>query len=79
MLEVGAGMTRASDWFTTEADFRQLCGDAQSQAFSERAQEFANTMVVKAKEYGLSTLLSEPQLNWLCELGDWVKPIRIVR
>lgn len=69
-------MTTAADWFATEGDFRTLCGDAQSNAYSERAQEFANSMVTKAKDYGLRTLLSEHQLKWLCELGDWVVPLK---
>lgn len=46
-------MTTALDWFADEADFRQLCGDAQSQAKGESSQEFAAQMIMKAKEHGL--------------------------
>jgi len=45
--------TFARDWFVDEAEFRQLCGDAQSQAKSESAQDFAAEMVVRAKTHGL--------------------------
>lgn len=69
-------MTTAADWFVDEHEFRQLCGDAQSQAFGESAQEFAAEMIVKAKEYGLATYLSVRQLEWLCKLADWDLPKR---
>lgn len=66
--------TRANHWFTSDVTFRQLCGDAQSQADSEKAQEFANEMVVKAKQYGLQMYLSANQLSYLCKLADWDIP-----
>ena len=34
-------MTTARDWFADEYEFRQLCGDAQSQAKGESSQDFA--------------------------------------
>lgn len=68
--------TRARDWFTDEHEFRQLCGDAQSQARGESAQEFAAEMVIKANQHGLDTYLSPKQLEWLCTLADWDVPAR---
>lgn len=68
--------TKAKDWFADEGEFRQLCGDAQSQAFSEKAQEFAAEMIVKAKQHGLETFLTAAQLNYLCTLADWAPPAR---
>jgi len=68
--------TQAREWFTDEYEFRQLCGDAQSQARDESSQEFAAEMVVKAKEHGLATYLSPRQLEWLCKLADWDLPKR---
>lgn len=70
-------MTTAATWFVDEAEFRQLCGDAQSQARTESAQEFAAEMVVKAKEHGLNTYLSPKQLDYLCKLADWIPPKRV--
>jgi hypothetical protein len=69
--------TKASAWFADDAEFRQLCGDAQSQARGERAQEFAADMVVRAKQYGLDTFLTSPQLEYLCTLADWTVPPRL--
>jgi hypothetical protein len=69
-------MTTAADWFADEHEFRQLCGDAQSQARDESSQEFAADMVIKAKEHGLGTYLSPKQLKWLCRLADWDVPQR---
>lgn len=69
-------MPTAKDWFTDEAEFRQLCGDAQSQAAGESSQDFAAEMVVKAKEHGLATYVSDKQLVWLCKLADWELPKR---
>jgi hypothetical protein len=66
----------AADWFSDEHEFRQLCGDAQSQARGESSQDFAAEMVVKAKEHGLKTYLSPKQLEWLCKLADWDMPKR---
>ena len=68
--------TKAKDWFADENEFRTLCGDAQSQARSEGAQDFAADMVIKAKRYGLETFLSPDQLSYLCTLADWVPPAR---
>lgn len=68
--------TRASAWFADELEFRQLCGDAQSQARGESSQQFAADMIVKAKEHGLQTWLSVKQLEWLCKLADWDVPKR---
>lgn len=68
--------TKARDYFADEHEFRQLCGDAQSQAQGESSQDFAAEMVVKAKEHGLDTWLSEKQLSWLCKLADWDLPKR---
>lgn len=68
--------TRARDWFNDEGEFRQLCGDAQSQARGESSQEFAAEMVIKAKQHGLETYLSPKQLEWLCKLADWDVPER---
>lgn len=71
-------MTTAADWFTDEHEFRQLCGDAQSQARGESGQDFAAEMVIKAKDTGLRTYLSIKQLEWLCKLADWDVPRRVV-
>jgi len=69
-------MTTAADWFEDEHEFRQLCGDAQSQARGESSQDFAAEMVIKAKERGLTTYLSPKQLAWLVKLADWEMPKR---
>lgn len=71
--------TKASTWFADVREFRQLCGDAQSQARTESAQEFAGQMMLKANEHGLETYLSEAQLRWLCKIADWEQPKRIER
>lgn len=68
--------TRARDWFADDHEFRQLCGDAQSQAKSESAQEFAADMVVRANTHGLDTYLSPKQLDYLCTLAEWDPPKR---
>lgn len=67
-------MTTAADWFADEHEFRQLCGDAQSQARGESGQNFAAEMIVKAKTHGLNTYLTGKQLEWLCKLADWEVP-----
>jgi hypothetical protein len=69
--------TRARDWFADEHEFRQLCGDAQSQARGESAQEFAADMVIKANQHGLDAFLSLKQLDYLCKLADWNAPKRL--
>jgi hypothetical protein len=66
--------TTARTWFHSETDFRQLCGDAVSQARTEKDQEFANEMTQKANQHGLDTFISEPQLRWLCKIADHVLP-----
>ena len=68
--------TTAADWFSDEREFRQLCGDAQSQAKSESAQDFAAEMVIKANKYGLKVFLTQKQLDYLCTLADWDPPKR---
>lgn len=69
-------MSTARDWFADEHEFRQLCGDAQSQARGESSQDFAAEMVIKAKEHGLNAYVSEKQLAWLCKMADWDVPKR---
>lgn len=69
--------TKASTWFKDIAEFRMLCGDAQSQARGESSQEFAAEMMIKANQHGLETFLSIKQLEWLCKLADWDVPRRI--
>jgi hypothetical protein len=73
--------TRARDWFADEREFRQLCGDAQSQsqATGESSQDFAAEMVVKANQHGLDVFLSPKQLGWLCKLADWDVPKRLAQ
>jgi hypothetical protein len=68
--------TKASAWFADAAEFRQVCGDAQSQAKSETEQEFAAKMMLAANQYGLETYISEKQLGWLCRIADWEVPKR---
>jgi hypothetical protein len=70
-------VSTAADWFKGEGEFRQLCGDAQSQARSESAQEFAADMIVKANVHGLNTYLTPKQLDYLCKLADWLRPKRV--
>lgn len=67
----------ARDWFTDEAEFRQLCGDAQSQAKGEAAENFSAEMAQKANKYGLNTFLTDGQLKYLCKLADWIPPKKI--
>lgn len=69
-------MTTAADWFESATDFRQLCGDAQSQARSESDQEFAATMMLRANQYGLDSYLTIGQLKSLCRIADWDEPQR---
>lgn len=68
--------TKARDWFSDEHEFRQLCGDAQSEAIGESSQDFSAEMVIKAKEHGLETFLSVKQLNWLCSIAGHDIPKR---
>lgn len=69
-------MSQAGEWFSDEAEFRQLCGDAVSQARGEVAQEFAAKMVIHSKQYGLRTYISDGQMKWLCKMADHVPPKR---
>lgn len=63
-------MSTARDWYADEYEFRQLCGDAQSQARTESEQEFAAQMMLKANQHGLDTYISPKQLAWLCRIAD---------
>lgn len=63
-------MSTARDWYGDPAEFRQLCGDAQSQATGETSQDFAAEMMIKANQHGLDTYLTSKQLAWLCKLAD---------
>jgi hypothetical protein len=69
--------TKAKDWFADEHEFRQLCGDAQSQALQEGAQEFTAQMMLAANQHGLETYISIRQLEWLCRIADWAVPKRV--
>lgn len=69
-------MSTARDWYADAFEFRQLCGDAQSQARSENEQEFAAEMMLKANQHGLDTYVSEKQLSWLCRIADHDMPKR---
>jgi hypothetical protein len=60
----------AGDYFETAERFRQVCGDANSQANNESSMEFAGDMVAKANQYGLNCFITEKQLKWLCRLAD---------
>jgi hypothetical protein len=71
-------VTHAADWFESELELRQLCGDAQSQAYTTRAQDFARDMVISAKSKGLEMFMSVEQLKFLCRLADWHVPMRLV-
>lgn len=70
-------MDKASNWFTDVREYRQLCGDAQSQARSETEQQFAAERMLAANQYGLEAFLSVKQLAWLCRLADWEQPRKI--
>lgn len=69
--------TKAKDWFENAEEFRQLCGDAQSQASKESAQEFAAQMMLAANQHGLETYISLAQLEWLCDIADWDVPAMV--
>lgn len=72
-------MSAARDWFADVTEFRRLCGDAQSQARGESAQDFAAEMMIKANQRGLDTYLSVKQLEWLCKIADWDVPKRVTQ
>lgn len=69
--------TKARDYYRDLHDFRQMCGDAQSQARSESEQEFAAQMAINASKFGLETYVSPKQLQWLCRIADHEVPERI--
>jgi len=77
MNVASAVRTRAEEWFSDDREFRQLCGDAQSQSRDESSQEFAAQMMIAANRYGLKTYVSTKQLLWLCRLADWDVPPRL--
>lgn len=66
--------THAKDWYTDPKDFLRVCSDAISQAKGEGPEEFTHEMMVRAKQYGLETRITEPQLKWLCKIADAVMP-----
>lgn len=66
--------TKASDWYADAYEFRQLCGDAQSQAKFEGEQEFAAQMMLAANKHGLDTYISAKQIAWLCRIADHEVP-----
>jgi hypothetical protein len=70
--------TKAKFWFADAREFRQLCGDAQSQAKQESAQEFSAQMMIAANQHGLEAYLSIKQLEWLCKIADWEVPKRVL-
>lgn len=61
-------MSRVSDQFDDPADFQQLLSDAESQAKTEREQEFVADMNEKWEKYGPGMYLTEKQRNWLEEI-----------
>lgn len=68
--------TTAADWFESDFEFRQCCGDAQSQARSEWDQDFSAERMLSANQYGLQAFLSYDQLKQLCRIADWEVPAR---
>lgn len=69
--------TKASTWFKDPSEFRQLCGDAQSMARGESAEDFAAQMMVAANQHGLQSYVSVKQMEWLCRIADWDIPKRV--
>jgi hypothetical protein len=61
-------MSRISEQFDDPADFQQLLSDAESQAKTEREQEFVSDMNQKWEQYGPGMYLSEKQRAWLEEI-----------
>ncbi len=61
---------KAKDYFESDAEFRRVCGDAQSQAIREWDQEFAADMMIKCNQHGLESYLSDSQLRQLCRIAD---------
>lgn len=68
---------KAGAYFKTDAEFRQLCGDAVSQASTENTQTFANEMMKRANERGLDAYVSLKQLRFLCSIADWDVPLEL--
>lgn len=68
--------TKASNWFKTNEEFRQVCADAVSLARGESNEEFAAQVMAKANLHGLNLYLSEKQVRWLCKLADCVVPMQ---
>lgn len=75
MSNVASG--KARDYFKTDVEFRQLCGDAVSQARTESTQEFANKKMVQANQHGLDAFLSFKELKFLCSIADWEVPLEL--
>jgi hypothetical protein len=69
---------KARDFDITVDDLRSLVNDAQSQATSEGAQDFAAKMVIAYKQYGMEMFLSRRQADYLCSLAEW-EPLRLAR
>jgi hypothetical protein len=67
----------ASLWFADAYDFRRLCLDAQSKAYTEKAQDFARDMMLRANQHGLDAPITYPQLEWLCRIADVPVPKRV--
>jgi hypothetical protein len=63
--EEAEAMSRVKDQFDDTTDFEQLLSDAESQAKSEREQEFVAEMNDKWEKYGADMFLSEKQRDWL--------------
>lgn len=63
-------LTTAANWYADPAEFRQLCGDAQSQAEREWDQDFAVEYMLKCNQYGLDTRISADQMKQLCRIAD---------
>jgi hypothetical protein len=58
-------MSRLYQQFEDLRDFEQLLYDAESQAKSEREQEFVAEIVDKYDKYGSDMFLSTAQREWL--------------
>jgi hypothetical protein len=58
-------VSRLHEQFDDLRDFEQLLADAESQAKSEREQEFVSEIVEKYEKYGADMFLSGAQRDWL--------------
>lgn len=56
---------RVKDAFPDLADFEQLLSDAESQATTEKEQEFVGDINAKYEKYGPGMYLTEKQREWL--------------